>query len=119
MCDCDDSASGLWAPPGELDSLRLEHDAPSGTTTLQWSEPEFPGGVPGSVRYDVIRSQDPSDFVAGGGCLEFDESDTTATDSDPLLPGEIFNYIIRPENACPSDPMCLETTLPRLAIDCT
>jgi hypothetical protein len=121
MCDCDDSPTGadLWAPPGEVDTLMLEHDTPTGTTALQWSEPEFPGGVSGTVRYDVIRSQDPSDFVAGGSCLEFDEFDSTATDSDLPLVGEISYYIIRAKNACPSDPMCRETTLPRPALDCT
>jgi hypothetical protein len=55
----------------------------------------------GVVRYDVLRSTDPSDFSAGTAiCLETDDTDTQWI--DPAIPavGTGFYYLVRAVNPC-------------------
>ena len=57
----------------------------------------MPGG--NTVLYDVLRSDDPSDFGAGA-CVETGGSDTMATETAVPLPGETYYYLIRTQNGC-------------------
>jgi len=93
--DCDDSAPGIWATPGEVLGLDFfDND------TLIWNEPAPMGGT--SVRYDTLRSADPGDFVTAATCVESDDGiDRQAIDSAPVPPGTTFYYLIRGENDCP------------------
>ena len=101
-CDCNDADSSLWAPPGAIDDLQLSHNLGTGVTTLFWTEPAFPGGT--SVRYDTIRSDDPSDFATGVTCVESDDAaDTDSSDSAAPDSGAIFYYIVHPDNDCAPD----------------
>ena len=93
--DCDDSAPGVWATPGEVLDLAFVDD-----DTLIWNESAPMGGT--SVRYDTLRSADPGDFVSATTCVESDdETDRQAIDSAPVPPGTTFYYLIRGENDCP------------------
>ena len=72
-----------------------------------------------TVRYDTIRSDDPSDFVTGVTCVESDDTlDTLSTDTATPTSGAVFHYIVRPENDCASDPACWPTTTLRTARNC-
>ncbi len=123
-CDCDDADGTIWAPPGEAQDLLLSHEVGVGTT-FQWTVPEFPGGE--TVLYDVVRRDDPvacrldpsTCFVTDAACVEANSADETSTDTTDPLPGEIFFYVVSPENACLSDPACLTPAGSRPAVDCT
>ncbi len=88
---------------------------------IEWNEPEFPGGVSSSLSYDTIRSTDPEDYVTtpAADCAESDGPDTVTTDFQTPDVGTAFFYIIRPENACPFDPMCQEPGTTPAALVCT
>jgi hypothetical protein len=91
-----------WASPSEVRNLSLRHDRGSGATTLEWHLPDELGGPPAGVRYDVIDTADPTDFV-NAACLESDDgSDRRATDDSAPSPGTVRYYDVRAENACPS-----------------
>jgi len=65
---------------------------------IGWNMP-----IGGDVRYDVLRTSNPADFVNGTVCIESDDaSDTTALDADVPPPGGFFYYLVRAENACPA-----------------
>jgi hypothetical protein len=69
--------------------------------TLEWNTPVPPGGAAGSVRYDVIRSGDPTDFDAAGTCVESDDgSDESAVDIQSPAPAQLFFYLVRADNDC-------------------
>ncbi len=67
--------------------------------TLSWDAPTDPGGN-NAVFYDVLRSGQPTDFDAGGFCVESDGLDTIALDGDVPAVGSLFHYLVRAENAC-------------------
>jgi hypothetical protein len=93
----------VWALPGESTGLVLTHGTAGaqGTATLAWT-PSATGGVPGSMRYDVIRSRVASSFVdsAFASCLETGGLDTTAVDPDVPLRGRTYFYLVRASNVC-------------------
>ena len=62
-----------------------------------------PGGT-GTLFYDVIRSDDPSDFgLISAVCIESDDTlDAPATDGAALAPGGLSSYLVRAENVCPA-----------------
>jgi len=96
--DCDDGDDRIWRTPGEVPLLTFD-DA----QTLSWTEPLDPGGATSSLRYDTLRSADPADFVSAATCVESnDGADRTATDTQRPDPGQVFYYLIRAENDCPS-----------------
>jgi hypothetical protein len=100
LCDCNSTDATVWAVPGSIVDLILAHDITGGITTLAWSPPAAPGGS--SVSYDTLTSDDASDFVALGSCVEADDGDTTSLDSRMPAPGTTFFFLVRPENACSS-----------------
>lgn len=95
--DCSDADPSSWALPGEVASLDLMPDA----STLVWSAPSSPGGT--LVKYDTLRSNLGSDFVAPATCVETaDPVDLTAQDPLNPSPGEAFFYAVRGSNGCGS-----------------
>jgi hypothetical protein len=92
--DCDDGAADVWAVPGEVRNLLFRDDQ-----TLAWTAPSDPGAT--SVVYDVVRSDDPVNFVSGAVCIVSDDVNQTAADAPSPLPGEVFFYLARAENGCP------------------
>ena len=98
--DCNDLDVNVWNNPTEVQDLVLAHDGVSDTTTLSWAPPQDFGGT--SVVYDVVRSLQPDDFVGVAECVESDDgSDTSATDSTPPTPGQVFFYLAIADNSCP------------------
>ena len=98
-CDCDSANDQVWATPGEVNGLTLDHDEVSGQTTLTWTAPLVFGST--QMRYDSMRSTDPSDFLSQGLCLETDSTVATSSDVENPLPGRSFDYLVRSENDCP------------------
>jgi choice-of-anchor B domain-containing protein len=90
--DCAPLDPDAWAVPGAARDLRVEG---SGPDDLRWQAPADPGG--NLVRYDTLRSEDPSDF-GGAVCVETDDTDLVATDA--TTPSSLFVYLVRAENAC-------------------
>jgi len=93
-CDCDDTNAQIWGRPGEVLNVRF-----ASATSIVWDPPAGPGGS--QPRYDVIRSANPSDFVASGACIESDDfANTSAGDPATPVAGQAFFYVIRAENGC-------------------
>jgi putative metal-binding protein len=97
--DCNDAHAGVWATPGETQSIALSHDKSTGVTTLSWLAPASPGGT--TVVYDTLRSSDPSDFTVATCVEQNDSSNTIATDATTPASRAVFYYLVRAENACP------------------
>jgi hypothetical protein len=97
--DCDDSAPSSWALPGEARNLVFLADG----TTLLWLAPDEPGSTLDTIRYDVLRSENPADFGSGLTCVSSNAAGTSAVDPvDPPATG-VFHYLVRPENGCAPD----------------
>jgi hypothetical protein len=94
--DCDPASAGLWSGPGPAQGLVFDDHQ-----TLTWGVPIDPGGVPASLRYDTLRSNDRSDFLTAT-CVESDDTDTVAVDTQSPSSGVTFYYLVRAENACGS-----------------
>jgi hypothetical protein len=100
LCDCAPANASTWGQVDEVQNLLLTPGA-GGVVSLSWSPPAGSYGAAGSVAYDVIRSASPTDFVGPGVCIETnDASDTSASDSTTPPVGQVFYYVVRPENAC-------------------
>jgi hypothetical protein len=96
--DCDDAAGDVWSAPGPARDLTFGGDH----QTLTWAAPIDPGAEIASLHYDIIRSGDRSDFLAGT-CIESDDAtDTVAVDPQSPPSGLAFYYVVRPENDCGS-----------------
>jgi hypothetical protein len=91
--DCDDADAGVWGTPTETPDLMF-----SDAGTLTWSPPGGPGAQ--SVSYDLLRSEDPADFVAAF-CAAAGTPITQGSDSDLPPPGGIYFYLVRAKNGCP------------------
>jgi hypothetical protein len=115
QCDCEDGNGQIWTRPGEVINVRFTNN-----TTLGWNQPAEPGGT--SPRYDLIRSQNPRDFVSAATCVESDDSaDTTATDTQNPATRSVLYYLVRAENSCASGVGPLGASrgfLPRTARTC-
>jgi hypothetical protein len=97
--DCDDTLASVWALPGEVTGLDFSADG----QTLSWNAPEEPGGSPGSIAFDTLRSEDPASFTAAV-CIESDDgSDRSAIDPQLPPPGAVWGYLVRADNACPGE----------------
>ena len=73
--------------------------------TMTWSAAADPGLSPGTLVYDVVRSDDPSDFMTATTCVETnDGGDTTATDPGAPGPGGLYAYLVRVETLCGAAP---------------
>jgi hypothetical protein len=92
--DCDDTVSSAWFPLTEARNLVMMADQ----IGISWSAPTVPGGI---VRYDTLRTSIRDDFFNAGICLESDGTDLLSTDPALPPPGQVFYYLVRPENACP------------------
>ena len=97
-CDCNDVDPAAWSSPAAVDELRLSR-SPEGWAVLEWDAVGAPGAATAS--YDVLRSEQPSDFVVGAVCLESGDSDLTAIDDAPVGPGVAAYFLIRAWNPCP------------------
>jgi hypothetical protein len=99
-CDCAPANASTWGAVGEVLNLQMASGS-GGSVALSWSPPAGSYGAPGSVSYDVIRSTSPTDFVGPGVCLETnDAGDTVASDSAIPPVGQVYYYVVRPENIC-------------------
>ena len=103
-CDCDPFDPQVWARPTDVPNLRLAHSIATSVTVLDWDAPADSGGLL-SIVYDVLRSDDPADFVAGAVCLESnDGANRTAVDNSTPSSGQSRYFLVRGENACPTGP---------------
>jgi N-acetylneuraminic acid mutarotase len=93
--DCDDGNGGAWAAPGEATDLRF-----TSATDLTWNAPAAPGAT--ALVYDLLRSSDPSDFMAAATCMASGVVGTGAVDPEVPPPGTAYDYLVRAANACPS-----------------
>jgi hypothetical protein len=93
--DCDDGNGGAWAAPGEATDLRF-----TSATDLTWNAPAAPGAT--ALVYDLLRSSDPSDFMAAATCVASGVVGTGAVDPEVPPPGTAYDYLVRAANACPS-----------------
>ena len=58
--------------------------------------------MPVAMLYDPLRSEN-SPMFASAVCVESGDGPNTETaDATALMPGELFYYLIRAENSCPS-----------------
>ena len=101
--DCNDADATIWAPPSEVLGDRF-----ADAVTLEWSPPSAPGGV--ADVYDVLRSTNPGDFVGAATCIATRTAATGATDPTTPLLGQVFFYLVRADDACPSGLGSLGTT---------
>ena len=116
--DCEPLNLQLWATPGEVEHLVMEHQQGTGVTLMSWTAPSQPGtSLP--LLYDTIRSINPFDFVAGAECLDTDGADTTSTDTELPPSGGVAYSLIRAENGCGSGSTGEASVgQPRVAIRC-
>jgi hypothetical protein len=99
-CDCDDGQSDAWSLPENV-QLAFARDPSTGRADISWAPPADPGGsVP--VRYDLIRTDDPTDLLIAAACLETDETDTAASDTTLTASRGVLFYLVRTENDCPA-----------------
>jgi N-acetylneuraminic acid mutarotase len=92
--DCDDGAADVWAAPGEVRDLLFVDGV-----TLGWKTPADPGAT--LIGYDVIRSDDPADFMSGAVCIATDVMTVTAADASSPVQGKALFYLVRAETGCP------------------
>ncbi len=94
--DCDDANPDVWSLPGEAVELVVAADR----VTFSWDPPSPPTGVPGTTRYDLLRSPLSDDFVGTATCAAMDILLTKTVDTLFPDPGEYLAYLVRAENAC-------------------
>ena len=97
--DCDDGNAQVWWTPAEVSGLTVSHDRATAITQLQWA----PAGGGTTALYDTLRSPNPANFTTGGTCVESDGPDTVTTDGTNVAVGSAFFYLVRAQNACPSE----------------
>jgi hypothetical protein len=97
-CDCDLANSALWSLPSPVQAVLF-----TSKSQLVFTAPAEPGSV-GPAFYDTIRSSTPADFFSQGFCVESDDSDLTASDTNEPGPGGVFFYLVRAENGCGPGP---------------
>ncbi len=97
VVDCDDSNGAAWSRPGEVTGVELQ----ANRQTITWSAPTDPGGAPSALRYDAVRSGNPTDFQTGGVCVATGGSNPVAVDAQLPLVNAPFFYLVRAVNACP------------------
>jgi subtilisin family serine protease len=101
--DCRPADAGAWSVPAPATDLAV-----SPSSVVSWLAPDQPGAV--APTYDLLRSTTPSDFT-GADCVAVDLSGTEAVDS--ALPGVVFYYLVRVNNACGSTLGSTSGGLPR------
>jgi hypothetical protein len=99
--DCNDGDETVWNAPGYVRNV-LWRDF-LGQPGLSWDAPSEPGGS-SSLRYELVRSVDSSDFMSDPTCLTSPNPTLTYfVDSEQPDPGVNFCYLIRALNDCPDD----------------
>jgi hypothetical protein len=94
--DCDDAWDAVWLRPSEVHELRFMD-----SETLAWGAPEDLGAVPEQIVYDLLRSEQPTDFGPDAVCVEAgDGSDEQAMDPESPPVGQAFFYLVRAQNDC-------------------
>ena len=119
--DCAPGDSQTWQRPGEARGLLLSHaGGAQGSTTIEWSAPDEPGGV--AVVYDTLASlvADDFEFDASVTCVEANEgSDTVASHVGDPDAGDVVHYLVVTENACGRGSAGDDSSgVPRPAVDC-
>jgi hypothetical protein len=94
--DCDNGDPTVWSIPGEAGPLVVAGDK----QTFSWDPPSSPGGVPGSLVYDLLRAPRPDDFITLTSCVATNTAATSAVDGTTPVPGKPRWYLVRAENAC-------------------
>src|SRR5262249_18371476 len=97
--DCSDSTATIWGTPGETLNFRF-----TSLSALAWDPPAAPGAAVSALVYDTLRSTVRNDFLSGSTvCLESDDGPNTAA-SDAAVPsvGQVFYYVTRAQDGCPS-----------------
>lgn len=95
LTDCNDADGTSWSTPEEVSGLLFADKA-----TLNWTPAET-GTAEGAMRYDVLRSGQPSDFLNGTLCVATNTGPAaTATDTATPLAASGFFYLPRARNGC-------------------
>jgi hypothetical protein len=81
-------------PPLEVTNVGFSPDK----VTLLWNRASYASG--GAPVYDALRSLAADDFDLGGTCLATDVGVTSAVDGGTPAAGEVFHYLVRPQNEC-------------------
>jgi DNA-binding beta-propeller fold protein YncE len=98
VCDCGAQDPAVWAAPGPARLLRFDASGAG----LQWLAPLEAGGAPDRLRYDTLRTPDPSDLVAAATCIETDDGPNTLAGAAEAPPqGGVFYYVVRPRTCAP------------------
>lgn len=92
--DCNDADPNAWAAPSEATALRF-----SSPTVLTWLPPASIGGNPGTVTYDLLRSNSGGDFSAAV-CVVAHTLQTTAQDLVVPAANAALFYLSRADNGC-------------------
>jgi N-acetylneuraminic acid mutarotase len=101
--DCNDHAAQVWTTPAEARDLMF-----TSTDDLAWSPPNAPGAT--ALTYDLVRSSAPDNFAYNVVCLGAGTAATTATDLETPDEGQVFYYLVRAVNGCPSGDGILGTS---------
>jgi hypothetical protein len=100
-CDCAPGDPRAWERPGEVLGFRVSRDR----ATIAWDIPASPGGLADGLRYDLLRSPDPGDFVTSASCVAtgIGPYPLTADLSRPPA-GRVNCYLVRARNSCSPTP---------------
>jgi hypothetical protein len=102
--DCDDANDEVWWAAGEVGHVTVGYVAgPGSALVLTWTPPADAGGNT-PVVYDVLRSDNPGNFLGPAVCLESLDTDLTATDAATPPADVAYSYLVRARNACPYTP---------------
>lgn len=108
--DCAPMNAGAWALTSDVSDLLLSG---SGPTKISWSVPERTGS--NAVRYDVLRSANPTSFLAAS-CIVSDGTVTVAFDA--AVPAPLLAYLVRAESACGGSLGTDSSGVPRIGASC-
>jgi hypothetical protein len=97
--DCDDGDGSAFGRPGDVRAFGFESK-----DTASWQPPAEPGGTVAGLVYDVLRSDQASDFTTATTCEESDDTDTTATLPGIPVTGNVWHYLVRAANNCDDGP---------------
>ncbi len=109
--DCARQDPSVWATPSPARDLQLS--APD-AGILSWTAPIDPGGI--TPLYDVTRDDAP-EFPAPA-CPSSGGAATSAVDTAPPAPGQVFLYLIRAYNSCGENMGSDSEDTPRTAPPC-
>jgi hypothetical protein len=112
--DCAPSDPANWGIPSVARELRI---ATSSTDDFSWLAPESPGGS--GVVFDLLFSSNPTDWIGSvASCVEADDTDLAANDSNAPPDGGIVYYLVRAEDDCGGNIGSDSRGVPRTARNC-